>query len=124
MCAELLCDPRDCSPPGFSAVGFSRQEYWSGLPFSCPRDLPNSGIKPTSPVSPALQVDSLPTDSSGKTPILGRLKQKEKGVAEDEVVTQHHQLNGHESEQILEDSERQGSLACCNLWGCEESDMT
>ena len=28
-----LCDPEDCSLPGFSSVGFFRQEYWSGLPF-------------------------------------------------------------------------------------------
>jgi len=39
---------------------FSRQEYWSGLPFSPPGDLTNPGIKPTSLTSPALQVDSLP----------------------------------------------------------------
>ena len=38
------------------SMGFSRQEYWSGLPFPSPGDLPNPGIKPT---SPALQVDSL-----------------------------------------------------------------
>ena len=38
------------------------QEYWGGLPFPPPRDLPNPGIKPTSPVYPALQVDSLPTE--------------------------------------------------------------
>ena len=38
---------------------FSRQEYWSGLPFPTPGDLPNPGIKPTSPASPALVVDSL-----------------------------------------------------------------
>jgi len=37
-------------------MGFSRQEYWSRLPFSSPRDLPDSGIKPG---SPALQADSL-----------------------------------------------------------------
>ena len=41
------------------SMGFSRQEYWSGLSFPPPRDLPSSGIKPTSPVSPALQADSL-----------------------------------------------------------------
>ena len=38
---------------------FSRQEYWSGLPCPPPGDLPHSGIKPASPVAPALQVDSL-----------------------------------------------------------------
>ena len=37
------------------AMGFSRQEYWSWLPFPSPRDLPDPGIKPTSPASPALK---------------------------------------------------------------------
>ena len=41
------------------SVGFSRQEYWSGLPFPSPGDLPNPGIKPR---SPALQADALPTE--------------------------------------------------------------
>ena len=35
-----LCDPLDNSPPGSSALGFFRQEYWSGLPFPPPRNLP------------------------------------------------------------------------------------
>ena len=48
------------------SMEFSRQEYWSGLPFPPPGDLPDPRIKPTSPVSPTLQVDSLPTESSGK----------------------------------------------------------
>ena len=42
------------------SMGFSQQEYWSELPFPSPEDLPNPGIEPVSPVSPALQVDSLP----------------------------------------------------------------
>ena len=41
------------------SIEFSRQEYWSGLPFPFPRDLPNPGIEPG---SPALQADSLPTE--------------------------------------------------------------
>ena len=43
-------------------MGFSRQEYWSGLPFPSPGDLPNPRIKPASPESPALQDGSLPTE--------------------------------------------------------------
>ena len=39
-------------------MGFSRQEYWSGLPFLPPGDPLNPGMEPTSPMSPALQVDS------------------------------------------------------------------
>ena len=37
------------------SMGFSRQEYWSGLPFPPPGDLPDSGIKPVSPESPAFR---------------------------------------------------------------------
>ena len=45
------------------SIGFSRQEYWSGVPFPSPGDLPNPGIEPR---SPALQVDDLPTELWGK----------------------------------------------------------
>ena len=45
-------------------------------------------------------------------------------MTENEMVGWHHQLNGYEFEQALGDSEGQGSLACCRLWGCKESDMT
>ena len=41
------------------SMGLPRQEYWSGLTFLTPGDLPNPGIEPTSPVSPTLQMDSL-----------------------------------------------------------------
>ena len=40
-------------------MGFYGQEYWSGLPFPPPRDLPKPGTEPASPSAPALQVDSL-----------------------------------------------------------------
>ena len=52
------------SRPDSLSVGFPRQEYWSGLPFSPPEDLSDSGIEPSSPVTPALQVDSLPVEPS------------------------------------------------------------
>ena len=45
------------------SMGFPRQEYWSGLPCPIPGNLPDSGIEPT---SPAVQVDSLPTEPPGK----------------------------------------------------------
>ena len=41
------------------SMGFSRQRYWSGLPFPSPGDLPNPGIEPG---SPALQADTLPSE--------------------------------------------------------------
>ena len=59
-----LCNPMDSSlhqaPP---SMGFSRQKYWSGLPFPSPGDLPDPGIKPT---SPALQADALTSEPPGK----------------------------------------------------------
>ena len=44
-----LCDPMDCSLPGSSIHGISQQAHWNVLPFTSPRDLPNTGIKPESP---------------------------------------------------------------------------
>ena len=64
------------------SMGFSRQEYWSGLPFPSPGDLPDPGNKPGSacnagdpgnkPGSPALQADALPSESPGKPKICPR----------------------------------------------------
>ena len=53
----------DCSSPGSSVHGILRQEYWSGLPFHSPGDLPNPGFESGSPV---LQADSLPSEPQGK----------------------------------------------------------
>ena len=52
-----------CQPP--LSMGFSRQEYWNGLPFPSPEDLPDPGIKP---ISLVLQADSLPLSNLGSTP--------------------------------------------------------
>ena len=57
-----LCDPMDCSPPGPLSMGFSRQEYWSGLPFPFQGIFLTQGSNP----SPALQADSLPSEPPGK----------------------------------------------------------
>lgn len=57
------------------SVGFSRQEYWSRLPFPSPGDLPNPGIEPR---SPALQADSLPSELPGQ-PRLGT--QEKEGIS-------------------------------------------
>ena len=55
--------PRTVAHQAPLCMGFSRQEYWSGLPCPPPGDLPNPGIKHR---SPALQVDSLPSEPPGK----------------------------------------------------------
>ena len=56
-------DPMDVACQGPPPMEFFRQEYWSGLPFASPGDLPNPGIQPG---SPALQADSLPSEPPGK----------------------------------------------------------
>ena len=45
-------------------------------------------------------------------------------MTEDEMVGGHHQLNGHEFEQMPRDHKRQGSLVSCSPWGCKELNTT
>ena len=57
LCYAQLCptlyDPKDYATQAPLSMGFSRQEYWSGLPFPSPGDLPHPGIEPVFLVSPA-----------------------------------------------------------------------
>ena len=55
------------------SMGFSRQEYWSGLLLPSPGDLPHPGIKPESPVAPASEADSLPLSSRGNPLYMGMI---------------------------------------------------
>ena len=55
------------------------------------------------------------TNSLEKTLMVGKIQ--EKGATEDEMVEWYHQINGHEFEQTLGDTEGQGSLACCSSLG-------
>ena len=61
---QLFATPWTVAYHGPLSMGFSRQEYWSGLPFPSPEDLPNPGIEPR---SSALQVDALPSELPGKS---------------------------------------------------------
>ena len=61
---QLFATPWTVACQAPPSMGFSRQEYWSGLPFPSPGDLPNPGIEPK---SPALQADSLPSEPTGKS---------------------------------------------------------
>ena len=69
MCGLSRSDMSDSVTPWTVArqaplsLGFSRQEHWRGFPFPSPEDLPDPGIKHT---SPELQMDSLPSESPGK----------------------------------------------------------
>ena len=68
-------------------LGFSRQEYWNGLPFPSPEDLPNPGIEPG---SPTLQADALPSELPGK-PLI-KLKEEEKGERKKSPKRRHYHL--------------------------------
>ena len=59
-----LCNPMDCSYQAPLSMGFSRQEYWSGVPSPSPGDLPDPGVKAG---SPALQADTLPSETQTMT---------------------------------------------------------
>ena len=59
---STLATPWTCSPAGSLSMGFSRQEYWSGLPFPSPGDLSHPGIEPR---SPCIEAESLPTELRG-----------------------------------------------------------
>ena len=61
-CGRLFATPWTVAYQASLSMGFSRQEYQSGLPFPSPGDLPDPGIEP---MSPALQVDSLPPSHQG-----------------------------------------------------------
>ena len=101
----------------------------------------DSKIKPVSPKGNQLWILIGRADAEAEAPILWPLDaksqltrkdpdagknwgQEEKGMTEDEIVGWHHQLNGHEFEQTMGDSEGQGSLVNCSPWGCKESDST
>ena len=64
-------------------------------------------------------------DSLEKTVMLGGIGgQEEKGTTEDEMTGWHHRLDGHEFEFTVGVGDGQGGLACCDSWGCKESDTT
>ena len=68
MCIKTLCLHDSATPwtvayQASPSMGVSRQEYWSGLPFPSPGDLPDPGIKPG---SPALEADALTSEPPGK----------------------------------------------------------
>ena len=65
-CVQLVVSPWTVACQILLSIEFSRQDYWSGLPFPTPGHLPDPGIEPGSPVSPELQADSLPTEPTGK----------------------------------------------------------
>ena len=64
-CVRRFVTPWTVAYKAAPSTGFSRQEYWSGLPFPSAGDLPNPGIKPR---SPTLKADTLTSEPPGKAP--------------------------------------------------------
>ena len=66
MLSRLFATPRTAAHQAPLSMQFSRQEYWSGLPFPTPGDHPDPGIEPTSPDSPELAGRFLTTETPEK----------------------------------------------------------
>ena len=77
-CVQLFVSRWTVAHQAPQSMGFSRQEYWSGLPFPPPGDLPDSGIEPASLVSPALAGGFFTTSTAWETrePFLGHLEKR------------------------------------------------
>ena len=75
--------------------------------------------------TPILWPNDVKSWLTGKDPDAGRdWRQEEKGTTEDEMTGWHHRLDGHEFEWTPGVGDEEGGLACCDSWGCKESDTT
>ena len=72
---RLFETPMDCSLPHPPSMGFSKQGYWSGLPFPFPEDLPDPGIEPR---SPGLQTDFFLSELQGSLSLMAQTENKTK----------------------------------------------
>ena len=101
------------------SMEFSRQEYWSGLPFPSPGDLPDSGIEPRSPAQQADSLQSEPPEvvcrwSGGEgAEVMGGGRRGLRAPKRGE----HYRFSGREFEQTPGDGAGQGTLVCCSPWG-------
>ena len=117
------------APP---SMGFSKKEYWSGLPFPSPGDLPDPGIEAR---SPALQADVSPSEPPGKPDnhdgkgylkkeyiyapwYWGRLRARGQGSGRGWYSWIASPTQGTWVEWTPGDSKGQGSLGSCSPWGC------
>ena len=115
--------------------------FWTGVGEECECPLDCKEIQPVHPLGNQSWIFIGRTDAEVKTPILwppdvknwligkdpgaGKdWRQKEKGMTEDEMVGWHHQLNGHEFNQVPGVGDGEGSLVCCSPWGHKELDTT
>ena len=128
---RLLATPWTAAYQAPPSMGFSRHEYWSGVPLPSPPVNPKgnqswifTGRTDAEAEAPILWPPDAKNWFLRKDPDVGNGRRKEKGMIEDEMDGWHHQLNGHEFEQNLGNGEEQGILACCSLWGHKELETT
>ena len=100
-CVWLFATPWTVAYQVPPSMGFYRQEYWSGLPFPSPGNLPHSGIEPT---SPALQADSLPLSHRGSPPLREPQNQRVQ-ISRWQVSAEHR---GKKREQTLKEEGKKG----------------
>ena len=132
-----LCSPMNCNMTGFPTLHYLLEFSQTHVCWFGDTIQPSHPLSPSS--HPALNLSSTKVVSKESTSVLwpphvkcwliGKDSdagkdwgQEEKGVTDDEMVGWYHQINEHEFEQTLGDSEGQGSLACCSPWGHKESD--
>ena len=94
------------------SMGFSRPEYWSGLPFPSPGDLPDPRIEPK---SPALQADALPSKPPGK-PLMCRLKIRTESVLSHFLKALTGSASVHCELDYTELEHLYGWFIGCHLW--------
>ena len=91
---QLFTTPWTEAFQGPLSIGFPRQEYWSGLPFPSPGDLPDPGIKPVSLVSPALAGGFFTTSATWEAPFNVNLTAKGSGIKDNLVNLKHTYRKG------------------------------
>ena len=128
-----LCNPMNCSMPGFPVLHHLpelAQTYVYCVSDAIQPVFWMLSFKPTFSLSSFTFITRLFSWSVKrwlirKDPDAGKdWRKEEKGTTEDEMVSWHDRLDGHEFEQALGDGEGQGSLACCSPWGRKELDTT
>ena len=110
-----LCYPTDCSCQAPLPMEFSRQEYWSGLPFPTPGNLPDPGIEPTSLASPALASGFFTCAPPGKASPLDWGTTKRRNITNAEVLLKEGEVRGPRSwlgDEPLEHLPLKTSRAC------------
>ena len=83
-----LCSPKNCSPPGSSVQGILQARILEWVAFPPPGDLPDPGIKPASPLAPALQADSLLLSHWGSPTLIYLFLKKKKLTQEKQKTPQ------------------------------------